>query len=240
MRNALSGAAQLPFRVAAGLTDEAVHQAEGFWPGSGVEAPHDPSQLYHESSVQMRDREQHNTSTVEPIAEGRSQEGAVLDPADTATPALGKVVATEPANVASGKPDHQSQHGANLEQGEESDMTSKAQALDAGIPALAAGSREKTGQQHDLAGQPADGGASKDALEHTADSRRGSSASLSHQDTTASSSVSTKLYHLPMSGKPHQTLDVHKCLSLHVLPCDIAIQMYIDNAANSRCLSFQK
>lgn len=79
MRNTLSNAAQLPFKVAAGLTDEAAHQAEGLWPGFREEAPHDPSQLHHETSGQLRGREQSSAPPTSPSGKGGLQEGACLE-----------------------------------------------------------------------------------------------------------------------------------------------------------------
>ena len=71
MREALSGAAQLPFQVAATLTDEVAYQVEGLGHGHRSELEHDPRQLYHEDSVQMRQHtdEDHRTGVNSMCAE---------------------------------------------------------------------------------------------------------------------------------------------------------------------------
>ncbi|BDA51092.1 probable phospholipase A1-Igamma1, chloroplastic at C-terminar half [Coccomyxa sp. Obi] len=202
MRDALSSAAELPFKVAAGLTDEAAYQAEGLWPGLREEAPHDPNQLYHESSSQMRDREQQISPTAGPHGVGGSQEGASLDASDAAHHADAgcfvrgdsgsQAAATEPATLASETSGHQSLNEANLRQGKASDRNVKIQAEDddpgASIQATAAEDRENSREQSDPAGQPRHDAASRSAVEEDEAGRFGSSASLSHQDTSASSS----------------------------------------------------
>ncbi|CAL8466201.1 g5737 [Coccomyxa elongata] len=71
MREALASAAQQPLHVAlhaARLTSEAVHQAEegGRRLGHKDAADYDSSELYHESSVQMRNQEQQHRATTAP------------------------------------------------------------------------------------------------------------------------------------------------------------------------------
>ncbi|BDA51087.1 hypothetical protein COCOBI_17-3070 [Coccomyxa sp. Obi] len=78
MREAASSAAQLPFQVAAGVTDGVVLQAEGLWPGHRDEFPHDTSQLYHENSIQMRHHEQEHSEGAAAIPQGRSHKQVSL------------------------------------------------------------------------------------------------------------------------------------------------------------------
>lgn len=88
MRDAVSSAAQLPCQVAAGLTDRVVNHAEGLWPGHRDKAPHDPSQLYHENSIQMRHHEQQYTERPAAAPQGEGHENISHDVTDVSTPTL--------------------------------------------------------------------------------------------------------------------------------------------------------
>ena len=57
MREALFHAAQLPFQMAAALTDEVAHQVEELGANHRVEPEQNASQLYHEDSTQMKQQE---------------------------------------------------------------------------------------------------------------------------------------------------------------------------------------
>lgn len=85
MRDAVSSAAQLPGQVAAGLTDGVIQQAEGLWPGHRGDVPQDPSQLYHESSSQMREHEQRQSGRAAATPQRESHEEAT----DSLTRTLG-------------------------------------------------------------------------------------------------------------------------------------------------------
>ena len=54
MRDALASAAQLPFQVAAALTDEVAHHVESLHAGHSPQPRNDSGQLYHENSTEMQ------------------------------------------------------------------------------------------------------------------------------------------------------------------------------------------
>lgn len=66
MRNAISSAAQLPFHMAAAVTDEVTHQGEEFVSNFSTRPVDDDSLVYHEDSTEMR---QHGSSGPAPSQE---------------------------------------------------------------------------------------------------------------------------------------------------------------------------